>query len=55
MDLFAYIDPGTGSIFIQAVIGSALALGVVLRSYIKRAFYKLKSGLSRQNSVDEEA
>lgn len=55
MRLFAYLDPGTGSLFIQAIIGGVLAVVVTLRSFIKTAFYKIKMVFSRQKIDDEEA
>lgn len=55
MRLFAYIDPGTGSIFLQAAIGGALAAVVVLRSVIRNAYHKVKLAFSRQEIADEEA
>jgi hypothetical protein len=33
MKLFAYLDPGTGSLVMQAIIGGAVAVGVVLKAY----------------------
>lgn len=33
MNIFAYLDPGTGSLIIQAVIGGALGIGVVAKTY----------------------
>lgn len=54
MELFGYIDPGTGSLFIQAVLGVALAVTVALRGFIKNAFHKVKLAFSRQSSTDEE-
>lgn len=50
----AYLDAGTGSIFIQAVLGFVLAGSVVLRSFIRKALTKFKLP-SRQKSVDEKA
>jgi hypothetical protein len=33
MDIFAYLDPGTGSLIMQAIIGGVVAVGVVLKVY----------------------
>ncbi len=33
MNLFAYLDPGTGSLVVQAIIGGAVAVGVILKAY----------------------
>jgi hypothetical protein len=51
----AYIDPGTGSLFIQAVLGTVLAGIVVLRTVIRKIFSKMKPAFSRQLVSDEEA
>ncbi len=45
MRLFAYLDPGTGSIIIQAVIGAAVGAAVVVKTYwgrIRKLFGKGK-------------
>ncbi len=47
--LFAYLDPGTGSIVIQSVIGVVAGIGVFGRKAFSRAGHKLKSLLSRSN------
>lgn len=52
-DQFAYIDPGTGSMFIQAVFGAGLALGVVFRNSIRTFINKLRLARSRK-ATDEE-
>jgi hypothetical protein len=36
--IFAYLDAGTGSIVVQAVIGTALGAGYALRNFSKRLF-----------------
>lgn len=33
MSIFAYLDPGTGSLIVQAIIGGAVAVAVVLKAY----------------------
>ena len=40
---FAYIDPGTGSIVIQAMIGALVGVGITLKIY----WYKIKEKFSR--------
>lgn len=42
---FAYIDPGTGSILIQGIIGAIAAIGVTLKLYWHRilAFFRRES------------
>lgn len=33
MDLFAYLDPGTGSIIVQSIIAGAVGVGVLIKAY----------------------
>ena len=42
-DAYAYLDPGTGSVIIQAVIGAIAGVLITLKIY----WYKLKEKLSR--------
>jgi len=53
MMIFGYIDPGTGSLFLQAIIGVLLGGIVVFRNIIGRAIYKLRT-VFRQNTDDNE-
>lgn len=56
MHLFAYLDPGTGSMFIQAIFGAALAAIVVMRTFFRKALIKARLAFSsRKDIVDEEA
>lgn len=50
MEQFAYLDPSTGSLFIQVVIGGIVAGSVILRSYIRTVFDKLRLAFSRQKA-----
>jgi len=46
-DAYAYLDPGTGSVFIQAIIGVLVGVGITVKIY----WYKLKekiSGISKK-------
>jgi hypothetical protein len=36
MDLFAYLDPGTGSMIVQLLVGGLAAAGVALKFYWRR-------------------
>jgi hypothetical protein len=36
--LFAYLDAGTGSIVVQAVIGTALGVSYAMRNFTKKFF-----------------
>lgn len=42
MHLLAYIDPGAGSLFIQAVIATVLVVPFFLRSQIRRGVTHLR-------------
>ena len=42
---YAYIDPGTGSIIIQAIVGAFAAGGIFLKKY----WYKLKNFFKKKN------
>ena len=41
---FAYIDPGTGSMVVQVLIGAFVGVGVAIKVY----WYKLKEKLIRK-------
>ena len=41
---FAYIDPGTGSMVVQVLIGAIVGVGVAIKVY----WYKLKEKLIRK-------
>jgi hypothetical protein len=45
--VFAYIDPGSGSAIMSAVVGFFLAISIAVKSY----WYKLKSLLGLGKSV----
>lgn len=53
MQLFGYIDPGTGSLFIQSVIGVGLAVAVVFRSFLGKVLIKVR-GIFAKQSVNNE-
>ena len=40
MDAYAYLDPGSGSILIQALIGVLVGVGVALKVYWAKIKYK---------------
>lgn len=54
MEIFGYLDPGTGSLFIQSVIGVGLAVAVVFRKVLGGMFDKFKSLVVRQPAKNEE-
>lgn len=46
----AYIDPGSGSAIMSAIIGAFVALGLAIKTY----WYKLKSILSKPKKKDTQ-
>jgi hypothetical protein len=51
---FAYLDPGTGSLVLQSVVGALLGTIVVLRTKIKQVYYKIKGGTKKEELTSEE-
>jgi hypothetical protein len=51
MHHLAYIDPGTGSLFVQASLGMVLAGGFVLRNSVRRLRDKL---FSRSSTTEKQ-
>lgn len=49
-EAFAYIDPGSGSAIMSAIIGFFVAAGIAIKSY----WYKLKSLIFRKKSKDDK-
>ena len=47
---YAYLDPGSGSLIIQSVIGALAAIGVTLKLY----WHKIKLKLGGRKSVEAE-
>jgi len=52
---FAYIDPGSGSLFIQALIGSLVAGAFVFRNFIRVTIAKVSTAFKRGDKVTESA
>ena len=48
---FAYIDPGSGSAIISAIIGFFVAIGLAIKTY----WYKLKSLFTKSNKPQNDA
>lgn len=46
---FAYIDPGTGSMIIQSLIGALVGAGIVLKLY----WTKIKLAILNRNSKED--
>jgi hypothetical protein len=51
----AYIDPGSGSLIIQAAIAAVIAIPVVLRSQIARMFRALRRSNDERPGGDDAA
>ena len=51
MELFSYIDPGTGSVIAQALIGVAVGAGVLIKTYWSK-IKALFGGKSSKTSED---
>jgi len=49
-DAFAYIDPGTGSLIIQIIIGALAGIGITLKIY----WYKIKQKFKRKEIKNED-
>jgi hypothetical protein len=54
MEHLAYLDAGAGSLFFQAVLGSALAASLFLKNIFKNAIGKLRYSFSRKSLSDAE-
>ena len=56
MRFFGYLDPGTGSMFVQAIIGIIAGGAFVFRTYISKAIIKVRStlGKNKLEVADEE-
>ena len=48
-DAYAYIDPGSGSLVIQIIIGALVGAGITIKIY----WYKLKEKIFHINKKDE--
>lgn len=53
MEFFAYLDPGSGSLFIQSIIGIMLAGGVFFRRHISRFVHKMRSVFGKKTAESE--
>jgi hypothetical protein len=55
LNQFGYLDPGTGSIVIQAVVGVVAGVTVFARRRIAPVFYKVRNLFSSQKTRDAKA
>lgn len=49
-DAYGYIDPGSGSVVIQMIIGALVGMGITIKLY----WYKFKEKIMRSNKKNEE-
>lgn len=49
--IFAYLDPGAGSMLVQAVIAAALTVPFVLRSHLSRVGSTIRRRLSARSKL----
>ena len=51
----AYIDPGSGSLIIQAAIAAVIAIPIFFRSQIARAMRALRRSEEREPTSEDDA
>jgi len=49
-DVLAYLDPGTGSMLLQVILGGIAAIGVAIKLY----WHKLRAALGMAKKTDPE-
>lgn len=52
---FAYLDPGTGTLIVQALLGGAAGVAVLLRTRGRRLFRRNEAGEAPQDASRSEA
>lgn len=52
--ILAYIDPGAGSLVLQALLAGMLTLPFIFRSFVVRGWRRLR-GVGRQRDADNSA
>ena len=55
MTFFGYIDPSSGSLFLQAMVGGVMAASYAGRKYIARSFDWAKGKLGRPGTGANES
>ena len=48
---FAYLDPGTGSMLLQVILGGVAAIGVVIKLYWHK--FRVAMGFGRKENSDD--
>ena len=54
-DLLAYIDPGSGSLIIQAAIAAAIAIPIFFRTQIARIIHTFRGPKEDKTAADDPA
>ena len=54
-DLLAYIDPGSGSLIIQAAIAAAIAIPIFFRTQIARIVHTVRGPREDKPPTDDRA
>jgi len=47
-DAFAYLDPGSGSMIFQAIVGALIGVGIAVKIYWEKLKYKFTSSFARK-------
>jgi hypothetical protein len=55
MTHFAYLDPGTGTLIVQALLGGTAGVAVLLKARGGRLFKKNKAGEAEQKADESTA
>jgi len=53
VNAFAYIDPGSGSVIIQMVVGALVGVGIAVKVFWVKIKLKLLPSLKKNNTDDE--
>ena len=52
-DVHAYLDPGTGSMLLQVILGGIAAVGVVFKLYWHR--FRAAMGMAKKEEIEDES
>lgn len=51
---YAYLDPGTGSLILQGIIGTIAAAGFFLRSYLHKFWTMIRGKSTEEDAADQK-
>lgn len=54
MHHFSYIDPGSGSLFVQVIVGGAFAFMFAMRRFFRVGIVKIKHAFGRKPAAADE-